>query len=52
MATSGSVPYPGGSVTLDLIPFGGIERDGSIAWPPDEESVLRVTGRQWQDSVE
>ena len=32
------------SVTVDLIPFGGIERDGSIFWPPDEDIVLRVTG--------
>jgi predicted nucleotidyltransferase len=30
---------------LDLIPFGGVERsDRTIAWPPDENEVLRVIG--------
>jgi len=32
------------SVVVDLIPFGGIERDENISWPPDEDIVMRVTG--------
>jgi len=33
------------SVIVDLIPFGGIEgADRTIAWPPDEDIVMRVTG--------
>jgi predicted nucleotidyltransferase len=31
-------------VVVDLIPFGGVERDSSIFWPPDEDIVMRVTG--------
>lgn len=33
------------STKLDLIPFGGIERtDRTIAWPPDEDEVMQLTG--------
>ena len=32
------------SVVVDLIPFGGIERDKSIFWPPEEDIVMRVAG--------
>lgn len=32
-------------VIVDLIPFGGVEReDRTIAWPPDEDFVMRVAG--------
>jgi len=32
-----------GSLEVDLLPFGGIEGpDRSIAWPPDQETVLNV----------
>jgi predicted nucleotidyltransferase len=32
-------------VIVDLIPFGGVERsDRTIAWPPDEDIVMRVAG--------
>lgn len=32
-------------VVVDLIPFGGVEAgDRTIAWPPDEDIVMRVTG--------
>ena len=32
-------------VTVDLIPFGGVQRaDGTISWPPEEGTVMRVTG--------
>jgi predicted nucleotidyltransferase len=29
---------------VDLIPFGGVEKDGVIAWPPSRDEVLNVTG--------
>src|SRR6185312_1485816 len=33
------------AVVIDLIPFGGVERaDRTIAWPPDEDFVMRVAG--------
>lgn len=33
------------SVVVDLIPFGGVEAgDRTIAWPPEEDIVMRVTG--------
>ena len=33
------------AVVVDLIPFGGVERaDRTIAWPPEEDIVMRVTG--------
>jgi predicted nucleotidyltransferase len=32
---------------VDLIPFGGVERaDGTIAWPPKGDTVMRVLGFQ------
>lgn len=32
-------------VVVDLIPFGGVERaDRTIAWPPEEDIVMRVAG--------
>lgn len=32
-------------IEIDLIPFGGLERsDRTIAWPPDEDIVMRVLG--------
>jgi predicted nucleotidyltransferase len=32
---------------VDLLPFGGVERpDGTIAWPPDGDTVLGVLGFQ------
>ncbi len=39
------------AVTVDLIPFGGVERaDETISWPPEEEIVMRVTG--FKDALE
>ncbi len=33
------------TVVVDLIPFGGVERaDRTIAWPPEEDFVMRVAG--------
>jgi predicted nucleotidyltransferase len=34
------------SVVIDLIPFGGVEHDQNIFWPPEEDIVMRVTGFQ------
>jgi len=32
-------------IIVDLIPFGGVEReDRTIAWPPEEDFVMRVAG--------
>ncbi|HSB75521.1 MAG TPA: nucleotidyl transferase AbiEii/AbiGii toxin family protein [Terriglobales bacterium] len=32
-------------IAVDLIPFGGVQdADGIIAWPPEEDIVMRVTG--------
>lgn len=36
---SGSGVYP-----LDLVPFDGVERDGEIAWPPNYDFVMNITG--------
>jgi predicted nucleotidyltransferase len=33
-----------GKLRVDLIPFGGIEENGKIAWPPSREIVLNVAG--------
>lgn len=33
-----------GAYPLDLVPFDGIEKEGEIAWPPNGESVMNVTG--------
>ncbi len=39
------------TVVVDLIPFGGVEReDLTIAWPPDEDFVMRVAG--FSDAME
>jgi predicted nucleotidyltransferase len=39
------------SVLVDLIPFGGRETgERTIAWPPDEDIVMRVTG--FRDALE
>jgi hypothetical protein len=39
------------AVIVDLIPFGGVEReDRTIAWPPDEDFVMRVAG--FRDGLE
>lgn len=37
---------PGGArLIVDMIPFGGVVRqDGTLAWPPDAETVMNVTG--------
>ncbi len=33
------------AVVVDLIPFGGVESaDRNIAWPPEEDIVMRVAG--------
>jgi predicted nucleotidyltransferase len=38
--------YDGG-ISLDLIPFGGLEaEDRTIAWPPDRAIIMNVTGFQ------
>jgi predicted nucleotidyltransferase len=29
---------------LDIVPFGGVEQDGVIAWPPDHDTEMSVTG--------
>src|ERR1700687_4510842 len=39
------------AVIVDLIPFGGVEReDRTIAWPPEEDFVMRVAG--FRDGME
>jgi predicted nucleotidyltransferase len=40
------ISYPSKpAVILDLIPFGGVETaERTIAWPPEEDIVMRVTG--------
>ncbi len=39
------------AVTVDLIPFGGVERaDRTISWPPEEDIVMRVAC--FQDAME
>jgi predicted nucleotidyltransferase len=40
------ITYPSKpSVVVDLIPFGGVETaERTIAWPPEEDIVMRVTG--------
>jgi predicted nucleotidyltransferase len=40
------ITYPSKpTVIVDLIPFGGVETaDRTIAWPPEENIVMRVTG--------
>ena len=40
------ITYPSKpAVIVDLIPFGGVETaDRTIAWPPEEDIVMRVTG--------
>lgn len=40
------ITYPSKpTVVVDLIPFGGVETaEGTIAWPPEEDIVMRVTG--------
>jgi predicted nucleotidyltransferase len=36
-----------GKVALDLVPFGGVEAPGgTVAWPPDQETVMSVVGFQ------
>ena len=33
------------AINVDLIPFGGVQSpDGTITWPADEDTMLRVTG--------
>jgi len=29
---------------IDIVPFGGVEHDGIIAWPPDHDTEMSVTG--------
>lgn len=37
--------YRGGALTLDIVPFGGLEQPpGQIAWPPDFTTRMGVTG--------
>lgn len=31
-------------VPFDIVPFGGIEKDGKIHWPPFYDSIMTVTG--------
>lgn len=40
------ITYPSKpTVVVDLIPFGGVETaERTIAWPPEEDIVMRVTG--------
>jgi len=33
-----------GKLPVDLIPFGGVEENGEIAWPPSHDEVLNVSG--------
>jgi predicted nucleotidyltransferase len=33
-----------GAYPLDLVPFDGVERDGEIAWPPNSDFVMNITG--------
>jgi predicted nucleotidyltransferase len=36
--------HTSGGAPIDLLPFGGIERDGTIVWPPDLRTVMNVAG--------
>jgi predicted nucleotidyltransferase len=37
--------YRGGALTVDIVPFGGLEKPpGEIAWPPDFATRMGVTG--------
>ncbi len=37
--------YRGGALTMDIVPFGGLEEPpGEIAWPPDFATRMGVTG--------
>lgn len=33
-----------GALQLDLVPFGGVEADGMVAWPPDSDPRMNVLG--------
>ena len=33
-------------LTVDLLPFGGVENDNQIAWPPEMTTVMNITGYQ------
>lgn len=42
------------AISVDLIPFGAIEHsDGTIAWPPDQETKMQVAGFEdaWRHSL-
>lgn len=30
--------------TIDVLPFGGVEQDGVIVWPPDNDNAMSVVG--------
>lgn len=34
----------GTNVPIDLIPFGGVAEDDTIAWPPAKDTIMRVAG--------
>ncbi|MCJ8330571.1 MAG: nucleotidyl transferase AbiEii/AbiGii toxin family protein [Lentisphaeria bacterium] len=38
--------YKEGDYPIDLVPFGGIEEDGQIVWPPDRDVEMNVIGFQ------
>jgi predicted nucleotidyltransferase len=33
-----------GFYSLDLVPFGGVEQDGEVRWPPDHGSLMNMAG--------
>jgi predicted nucleotidyltransferase len=44
-AVAHRLTYRGGALTLDVVPFGGVEKPpGEIAWPPDFATRMGVTG--------
>ncbi len=36
--------FKGTAIPIDLIPFGGVAEDHTIAWPPSKETVMTVAG--------
>lgn len=36
----------GQMLTVDLLPFGGVENDNQVKWPPEMSMVMNVTGYQ------
>ncbi len=41
--TKQRISFPGGA-EVDLVPFGGLEEDGEIVWPPEADHRMNVRG--------